>query len=178
MRTAHYQCPACEQTFRFVHHPNDEPPPDYCPKCGAWVGEDPPPVFVPQAPAIRTDVSRSVEQVHRAMEDSSAYRAEAAAEMLGVDSSETSALKMTDMPDYLKPGETVAHGIKTNPVSEAMAAAPGLTGHQQTQTAQAFAAATTHGPHAYAGEATRQMVTGNHAHVAARMTAAGRVNKE
>lgn len=178
MRIAHYECPACLKVFRFAHHPNDEPPPNYCPLCGAYVGMDTPPVFVPQAPAIRTDVSRSVEAVHRGMEDSAAFRAEQAAEMLGVDVSETAGLKMTDMPDYLKPGETVAHGIKTNPVSEMMAKTPGLTGHQQNATAAGYAAMTTQGAGAYAGESTRQMVTTAHSQVASWKVGGGRLNKD
>jgi hypothetical protein len=80
-----YQCPDCGGTFRFLHHPSDSDPPDRCELCLAWMAEDAPPIeaFVPQAPLIRkSDYAKSVDQTYRAMEESSAQRANEAAGML------------------------------------------------------------------------------------------------
>lgn len=85
---AHYQsyrCPDCQGLFRHMHHPDDSPPPDRCPLCGAWVSEDAPPepAFIPQAPGIRKSAyARSVDQTYRAMEQSSIERADDAAALL------------------------------------------------------------------------------------------------
>lgn len=80
-----YKCPDCGGTFRFLHHPSDCEPPDRCELCGAWMSDDAPPVeaFVPQAPLIKKSAyAKSVDQTYRAMEESSAQRAEVAAGML------------------------------------------------------------------------------------------------
>lgn len=105
MRT--YLCPDCKGQFDHLHHPSDEPPPDYCPLCGANVSGKRKKRLsrVVTAPAIKTVVSKSADQVYRQMEDSSNVRAQQAAEILGVHPSKLSNMKMTNMKDNLREGD-------------------------------------------------------------------------
>lgn len=84
-RFAHYRCPDCSGVFKYMHHPSDAPPPDRCPLCHSWMNLEEPPSeeFVPKSPGIRKSAyAKSVDQSYRAMEDSSAQRAEDAADQL------------------------------------------------------------------------------------------------
>lgn len=79
-----YRCPDCQQTFRHLHHPSDAPPPDRCPLCGAWGwADEPPQVFVPEAPGIRKSTyAKSFDMTARNIEDASIQRADEAADQL------------------------------------------------------------------------------------------------
>jgi hypothetical protein len=103
-----YKCPVCGGKFDFLHHPSDEPPPDYCQikSCGAFVGE---PEKVPVLHlSLKTKHSKVPDSVYRGMEAASEARAADAAEMLGVDKKEMSDLKITDMKDNTREGESQA----------------------------------------------------------------------
>lgn len=84
-RFVFYRCPDCGGTFRHLHHPSDDPPPDRCALCHSWMSDQEPPeeVFVPQAPLIRENTyAKSVDQVYRQTEADSIGRAEEAGDML------------------------------------------------------------------------------------------------
>jgi hypothetical protein len=109
----YYKCPDCGGTFRHMHVLLDDPPPERCELCGAWVADDEPPeaVFVPQAPRIReSPFAKSVDQTYRAMEESSIQRAKDAADMAGVPESEMSHIKITNMrdPSEMREGDIAA----------------------------------------------------------------------
>lgn len=110
--TRTYQCPDCEGTFSFLHLKSDEPPPDYCAKCGAWMGEEPEPM--PSAPFISKPQNKAGDVVYRQMEKDSAARAE----MTG-----DPTLKLTDLKDNLRAGDVAAKTSVNNPVSNYMEAA-------------------------------------------------------
>ena len=77
--------PDCAGTFRHLRVLSDDPPPDRCPLCNAWVSDEEPPqeVFIPQAPGIRKSaLVASVDQTYRRVEESSIQRAEDAGAML------------------------------------------------------------------------------------------------
>lgn len=81
----HWKCPDCGGVFSDLQVRSDDPPPDRCKLCGSWMNLDAPPqeAFVPQAPGIRKSAyAASVDQSYRAMEETSAQRAEEAAGML------------------------------------------------------------------------------------------------
>lgn len=109
MRT--YICPDCQGQFDFLHHPNDEPPPSHCPLCGADVSGKEKKQKTRRlkravtAPAIKTVVSKSADQVYRQLETASQTRQEQAAQMLGVDARTLGSMKMTNMKDNLRVGE-------------------------------------------------------------------------
>lgn len=109
-----WKCPDCSQTFRHFHHPDDEPPPNRCPHCDAWVSTAEP-AFTPAAPAIRNGAKvRAVEDVYYAMEDSSRARAEAIAEATpGVSASDLRHMHITDSkPNLVASNNEVAHRMK------------------------------------------------------------------
>jgi hypothetical protein len=104
-----YQCPECEGIFKYLHHPNDAPPPDRCDLCHAWMLDEAEPVFVPQAPRIGTYKGKTPDQVYRQMEQASADRTYEMAEMLpGASASDFSHTKITDMNDNMREGDIAA----------------------------------------------------------------------
>jgi hypothetical protein len=172
-----YQCPDCSGIFRFLHHPNDEPPPNYCPLCGAYVGDDADPTFVPAAPHIARSIGKSADQVYRAAEAASVANAEAAAELTGGDPADFSAMKITDMADYLRPGD-VAAKMPATPVTKVMNG-NGQGGFQPLmgKTGADYAAATGNGAFPHAGEVARQSVVSGHTQRARMVEARGNIGR-
>lgn len=161
---AHYQayeCPECLGQFRFLHHPDDEPPPRFCPLCGVNLEDDPPDeAFIPAVPHIARSIGRSADQVYRAMESSSEANAQAVASITGGDAADVSAMKITNLSDYLRPGD-VAAKMPVTPVTQNM---KGQGGFQplMNMTGAEFAAQTSQGLFPHSGEATRQFITSGH----------------
>ncbi len=84
----------------------DEPPPEYCSRCGAYVGPDNTPI--PGLFSIPTVKAKSMDSTYRLLESSSEERAKAAAAELDVPVSEMSHLKVTDMNDNMREGDVAA----------------------------------------------------------------------
>jgi len=120
-RYRHWRCPDCEGTFRFLHHPDDAPPPDRCLLCGAWMSESEP-AFVPEAPAIKNSAKvKAVDDVYYAMEDASAARTEDMAAMVPCASaSDFNHTKITDMRDHQRTGDIAYKPPPPSPVTEQM----------------------------------------------------------
>ena len=159
-----YYCSACRGTFRWLHLLADKSDlPDFCELCGAQV-EKPEPIFVPQAPAVHgmSAKAKAADDVYYGMEDASALRTQMMADAAGGTASDYDHTRITNLRTGLREGETAAVPPTSNPVSAAMQQTPQATGHQHNVTAQAFAAATTHGIGAYAGERARQAITSQH----------------
>ena len=165
-----YQCPDCNAIFDHLHMRREDPPPALCPRCGASTAEVSPEICMPH---IGTNVGKSGDAVYRAMEDSSAHRAEMAAQQLGVDSAGMSAMRTTDMKDNMREGDTAAVP-NNNPVSQFMqqysagGAADGNVGSM-------YAAQTRVGPYVGAGNAMREAVVSQHARRIGPTIAAGNV---
>lgn len=104
-----YLCPDCNGTFSFLHHPNDEPPPDYCPLCGSDVSgkkkKKPRLSRAVTSPAIRGPKTKATDGVYRGLENSAETRRQQAAELLGVPTSRLNGMKLTDMKDNLREGD-------------------------------------------------------------------------
>jgi hypothetical protein len=170
-RNVRYECPTCTQQFSFRHDPGDCPPPSFCALCGAFVGEDPSQVM--QAPHIQKSIGKVADAVYRDMESSADYRIEQAAEMTGMDASDLSAMKVTDLKDNLRAGD-VAAILPENPVSQAMTAqsGTGMIGHTAQRPAIQHS-----GTEAYAG--ARAMATTNayHQRNASAVVSAGQTGK-
>lgn len=154
-----YSCPDCDGIFRWLRHPDDEPPPNFCPLCGSCVNPDA--VFAPAAPHIGKSIGRTGDSVYRQMEQAGQDHMHMAAEIAGGQASDYQGLNLTDMPDYLRPGD-IAAKISDNPVTQAMAATPGGGGFQGFSAGSGFAAATTQGAFPRRGEQTRQYLTSSH----------------
>lgn len=160
-RLRQYECPECLGRFNWFHHPISEPPPNFCPLCGAQMTAEP--VFVPTAPHIAKTIGKTADTVYRQMEQAGETRAQVAAEATGGDISDFAALKVSDMADYLRPGD-IAAKIPDNPVSQAMRNS-GQGGFQPLggMSGADFAANTTQGAFPHAGEATRRNLVTGHA---------------
>lgn len=104
------RCPECGTKFR---SPTVEGP-EYCPskECGAYMRDDDEGnVIEIAAPFIRSAKMKATDGVYTALEKTSEFRAEQAAQMAGVSASEMSSLKITNMRDNVKPGESYAPSI-------------------------------------------------------------------
>lgn len=158
----HYKCPDCDGVFRDLQVRADDPPPDRCPLCNSWVSDTAPPeeVFVPQAPAVRSAISRAVDDVYRGTEDASVLRTEMMAQLGGGSASDYNHTKITNLRDHQRPGDVAYVPPPPNPVSELMRTNPNVGGH--TQQAQQFAEANRYGVGAYAGEKARQATVSQH----------------
>ena len=158
MRT--YECPECAQMFDYLHMSSAELPPRHCPLCGAYTGSELEPEI--SAPRIaKTALSRAIDDVYTGLESSSVARSQMAAEELGIDAYETSAMKITDINTGLRQGDTSMPAVN-NEVSRMMAANPGVGGLQPSEAAAQYAADTRKGAFAGAGEATRQGIVSKH----------------
>lgn len=193
-----YECPDCEGVFRHLHHPNDEPPPSHCPLCGAqvsgqkkerkkrlkkadWVrlpGVKPPPYH-------KAVGRKSVDKLYRQMENAAETRMEDAAEMLGVDKRTLSDMKMTNMKDNLREGDlSFASSAAPSDATKLTGGAVNVEGVQVGQmafqdrnNAAEYAKTVGQGPHPFAGNKMREMVTSNHNSRAHSVVSRGRMNK-
>lgn len=110
------RCPDCREKFSWK---SGTALPDACPLCGAKVGSDRPDDEI-VLPSIRTMRTRIMDKTYRDMEAGSEKRMELAAQVGGGSPSDYSALKITDMKDNLREGETAAVPVR-NAVTEHMA---------------------------------------------------------
>lgn len=171
MRT--YQCPDCEGTFDHLHLRSTDEPPNFCPLCGSNMSDP-----EPQVGRINlgTSVGKSGDQVYRAMEDGSATRAQIAADHLGIDASEMSAMKITDIKDNMREGDTAAV-TSNNAVSQMMTQTQGVTGLQDASAASQFAASAHTGAYAHAGDKARQSLVTAHQKRAHEIVKAGEMGR-
>ncbi len=182
-----YLCPDCGGKFRYLHHPNDAPPPDECQLCGASM-VDPAPVFEPAAPAIGTYKGKSPDQVYRQMETASEARTELMAQHVpGASASDFSHTKVTDLHDNLREGDIAAkysappnyvqEFMKLNPAPGGGSAVGGYTPIVAGATPIEYAAQTRTGPFPYAGAQTADRIKANHAQLARIVQREGQENK-
>lgn len=195
-----YQCPSCEKYFDFLHHPNDEPPPSFCPLCGADVSGKKTRRRIKQVdgllspglsdrvkklPSHERKVSKSADMVYRGMENASDQRMKDAADVLGVHPSTLSNMKLTNMKDNMREGDLAqsaapAEATKLQGQTGNMTLPDsGGTGQQINfnpfQMNSQAAEMTRSGPRA--GNSAREMVNSLHQSRGNRVVAAGRMNK-
>ena len=185
-----YECPHCYKCFDFLHHPNNEPPPDFCPLCGASVSgkKKAQKVDRVRSPAkpIRSGgrpglASKSADGLYRQMEDASEQRMQDAADLLGVDARTLSGMKMTNMKDNMREGDishmpSPAASIQGS-VSNVDGVGVGQMTFQQNEQAQEYARSVGVGPNATAGKQFRNSVVSGHATRASQMARAGQMGK-
>lgn len=153
------RCSECGTKFR---SPTMEGP-EFCPnsQCGVAMQDDADEdgIITIAAPFIRSARMKATDDVYRAHERTSEARVEHAAAMAGVSPSEMSSLKVTNMRDNVKPGETHAAPIQ-NAVTDQMAVMA-AKGHQvgfAQMDAAALASGVRTGPHPNAGAKAIQSV--------------------
>lgn len=193
-----YCCPSCEKTFDFLHHPNDEPPPNYCPLCGADVSgrkkaQEVDRVRSPglservkRLPRAGRTVSKSADSVYRGMENASNGRMEEAASLLGCDTRSLSAMKMTDMKDGLREGDLSGQSYTPAKATELTGSAPvfelpgapkGMNAFQGGTEGSEYAKTVGTGPSPFAGNKIRELVTSTHGARSQSVARAGQINK-
>lgn len=140
-----YRCPAAECRKTFAWDAGDGEP-QCCPHCGYTYddGKDDGVIHMPNILSART---KSIEGVARGVMDGSEARIQAATELAGGTPEDYAALKITNLND----GRNSEFAVKdvSNPVTQAMQQAPGITGFQPN--GAAFAAGTNTGPAPRAG---------------------------
>ena len=126
-----YECPSCTKSFEIFHMTLDEPPPRFCTHCGYDTHADDASVLtVPlAAPRIAKPIGKSVDATYRADEEGAAFRADYAQQVLGLDKEAADSLRITDMRDNTKPGESAVVPV-VNPVSQFMDSNQGAVGFQ------------------------------------------------
>ena len=107
------QCPECAHKFYAK-----TAFPECCPNC-AYEYDPEPDDTVIEMPSLRSATTKATDKVYRDMETASIHRAEEAARVAGVPVSEMSHLKITNLRDNVKEGETYAMPVN-NPVTQRM----------------------------------------------------------
>lgn len=165
-----YLCPSCAATFPYDHHPSIEADPvRFCPRCGFDQEMDPALVM----PHIGRSIGKNTDDVYRQMEAGAEFRAQIAQEVHGMDSTEASQLKMTDMRDHLHEGDMAAV-MADNPLSRQVDANPGTLGFVQGGAiAQGLEQSFVQGHHQNAGLNAMLKLRQGHARTAASRISAG-----
>ena len=133
------KCEDCGQSFwHRVEHRSD-PNPDECPLChnsGEPVMKWPAKTLSPKiaqmveegrGPATSLRFAKNADNVYRQMETASESRAQMAADAAGVDVSEMSNMKITDLRDNLRPGDVAAKLPPNRFAQQANGVGPGFT---------------------------------------------------
>lgn len=159
--TRTYQCPDCDGVFDHFHRKADDPPPEYCPLCGAYVGEEV--TKLPNAANLfKSGKRKSADAVYRAMESSSEARAELAGDK---------ALKVTDFKGgkepYRVPMSSDAQGME--------AAARKNSFGADRESIAAYLQSGQTGPGAGSGVTALKTLTTQHGRTAREVTQAGQI---
>jgi hypothetical protein len=172
-RARTYECPGTAahppHQFTFLHHPSvaADPLPRYCGVCGYDSHEEDGYDEALTSPHIGKSIKMTVDQMHRQMEDGAQFRADIAQEKFGLDSQDASIMKMTDMRDGLRMGDTSDAKLAPSPVTQVMDAAPvGMFGFQGSA-GLGYSGAVAEGPFPNAGARTQAMVRQHHANFTA-----------
>jgi len=160
-------CPDCGETFKW---PAQEKWPNFCPHCRADVSQDEKNEIA--IPFISSAARKSPDAVMRAMENGAQHRINVAAEMTGLPTSEFNDMKITNMKDNLRPGDTADMGISPdNQVAKAMRENPQQFGHVAPPSLAARdnliaqSAGVSQGPFANAGAKMQDLVRSQHSKV-------------
>jgi hypothetical protein len=162
-----YQCPGAHghppHQFRYLHHPSVEadPLPRYCPHCGYdSEGEE-----VEEAlttPHLGLSIKKTVDDMHRQMEEGAQFRMDLAQEKYGLDSADVAAMKLGDMKDGLRMGDTSDVPVQNDITRVMEAAPPGIFGFQAGGIG--YSGTVAEGPFPNMGARTQKMI--REAHVA------------
>jgi hypothetical protein len=141
-----YDCSDCTGRFEIFCHRQDDPAPDYCPLCGS-------PTLARAGglatPSLAKGAAGPVDNIYKAMEEGAQFRAQKA-EAMGASAAEAAGLKITDMRDNLRAGDTANIPV-VNDVTRVMDAVPQHVGHVSQQQALAYAGNVASGPAPRAG---------------------------
>lgn len=177
MTRKRYRCGDCHRLFDYDHHPSIEADPVPCcayDDCPSTV--TPEPALV--APHIAKSIGANTDAMYRQMEAGSEVRAQHAMEMTGMDSTEVSGMKITDLADNLREGDS-AEPSRPNPLGDQITANPGTLGFVQQggAIAQGLEQSFIQGHHKNAGLNAMKQLRQVHNRTAAARVAAGTENR-
>lgn len=177
MTRKRYRCNVCARQFDYDHHPSIEADPVPCccyEDCTSRARPEPALV----TPHIGKSIGKNTDEMYRAMEAGSEVRAQVAMEMTGMDSTEVSGMKITDMADGLREGD-VAEPSRPNPLTQQIDANPGGLGFVQQggAIAQGLEQSFLQGHHQGAGLNAMKQLRSVHTRTAAARVAAGTENR-
>lgn len=152
------KCPICRAKFKWNPLVGF---PDYCPnaKCTSRIAHDRKDDDVVM-PFVRSPGTKANDDLYRSMEKASEARAEHAAQILGVPTSDMSDLKITNLNDRRHEGAVAAMPVN-NEVTRMMAAAPQQFGMNPNAGLQ-YSATVSSGPYPNSGARTQNMIRSLH----------------
>lgn len=160
LKSITYLCPDCNGSFKQLIDRSCEQPPRFCALCGFDTQSELQEGV--SSPHLAKTIGKATDGMYRAMEEGAQFRADIARENFGLDAEQASALKMTNMKDNLREGDTSDMPVN-NPVSQTMEAAPsGMFGFQGGA-GLGYSGAVSQGPHPNAGAHAQQAVRAQHA---------------
>lgn len=122
LKSLTFKCPDCAELFRTIQD-REDPPPRFCPHCAYdSLGTEPMAEGV-ASPHIGRPIRGIVDKQYRDMEQGSIDRANMAMEEFGLDTAAANEMKLTNMRDGLREGDTSFVPVN-NEVSRALDAAP------------------------------------------------------
>ena len=148
--------------FTYLHHPSIslDPVPRFCPQCG-YDTEDAEPEQALALPHIGLSIKTTVDTMHRQMEDGAQFRADLASEKYGLDTADANAMKLGDMKDGLRAGDTSDVPV-VNDITRVMEAAPpGVFGFQGDQ-GVVYSGSVSQGPYPNMGARTQKAIREAH----------------
>jgi hypothetical protein len=122
LKSISFLCPQCTNTFKTIMD-REDPPPRFCPYCGYDSQGVEPMTETVAMPHIGRPIKAIVDNQFREMEQGSIDRANIAMEEFGLDTAAANELKITNMKDGLREGDTSNIPVN-NEVSRAMESAP------------------------------------------------------
>lgn len=136
-----------------------------CPRCHQHIGHDreDDDIVMPSIARAR-EVTKATDKVYRDIETASIQRAEAAASMLGVPTSDMADLKITDLKPTIHPGAVAAPPLQNNAVHTFMQQNPGAGGFRGVDGAQ-YSPQVMTGPEPNAGARARTVLQNHHGEI-------------
>lgn len=122
LKSISFLCPECSNIFKTIQD-REDPPPRFCPHCAFDSQGGEPMAESVAMPHIGRPIRGIVDNQYRAMEQGSIDRANMAMEEFGLDTAAANELKLTNMKDGLREGDTSFIPVN-NEVSRALDAAP------------------------------------------------------
>lgn len=183
-----YECPDCKGCFFSYALSADEPPPVECSLCHAnmsapkkrrrvkKVAQEEQTV-TPMRSGGNRIMSQSVDSVYRKMESASENRMMDAAELLGINKSMLSSMKMTDMKDNIKEGESTMPSDATKLTGSTQPVNGLPINFQDNTAASEYAKSVGQGPIPFAGNAQREVINLQHDAKARTVAASGQLNR-
>jgi hypothetical protein len=168
LKSLTFMCPSCEGSFRALLDLAREPPPRFCLLCGFDVGQDQALSQGLSAPHLPKSIRKTVDDLHKAMEEGAQFRADYASGVMGMDTEGANMLKLGDMKDGLRQGDTSDAPVNNaiTKIMEMPEAAPHVGFQGGAAAGLGYSGAVPNGPFPNAGARAQSMLRDHHARYA------------